>query len=123
MVKAFLKSGCVIFFILVFIVLAHIIYFGSTYIDTTIISGEGYGFKIGQTKEEVFQKATDVYQNEKYQLTKDQNRWEIRFQTQCLSHRELFLSLKRFLSQGVRVLQGFPSQPSPSFPLVRFLTG
>ena len=47
---------------IIFAVLIYAGYLIATYIDETITSGEGYGFKIGETKEQVFQRAGQIYQ-------------------------------------------------------------
>lgn len=60
-------KSVVLKFILVVVVLA-VLYVGGwffywwiTYIDKTVTKGEAYGFKIGQTKEEVYAAARDVF--------------------------------------------------------------
>ena len=98
--KTFFKISCVVVGISLFIVFLNIGYLWLTYIDDTISSGEGYGFKIGETKEQVFERATMVFQGERmyvlnpldkqgygvheelefisedYNLLKNRNKWE-----------------------------------------------
>jgi hypothetical protein len=50
------------------IVCAIVFYIGYrwlTYIDDAITSGDGYGFSIGDSKEQTFEKANNLYQNKK----------------------------------------------------------
>lgn len=100
---------CIVIVVITCIVLWYVGNFKLTYIDDTITSGEGYGFIIGETKEQVFQKAAKIYQNEKilflypvdeqgfgldkeikftskeYQLVNDRNEWEFIFATDYFS--------------------------------------
>lgn len=53
---------CVI--VILLFALGKLIYFKLTYIDEKIIIGDGFGFKIGDTKEDTFQNIIKNYQNQ-----------------------------------------------------------
>ena len=98
--KTLFKVTCVVVGIMIFIGLFRIGYLWLTYIDDTITSGEGYGFNIGETKEQIFDKAIKIFQDENiyilnsldgrgyrsheefeftsedYELLKNRNKWE-----------------------------------------------
>ena len=89
--------------IVICVVLCHIAYLWATYIDETITSGEGYGFKIGETKKQVYHKAGELFKDKKvyflhpideqnhgphkelryssdeYEIIKDRNKWNFYF--------------------------------------------
>lgn len=95
----------IIICVIVCIILFNICNFWLTYIDETIISGEGYGFAIGDSKQQVFGKANKLYQDKKlfilypsdhqglgphrefnfteeeYELIKDRNLWDFHYPT------------------------------------------
>ena len=98
--KTLFKSGCIVVGIVICTVLLYVGWLWLTYIDDTIVSGEGYGLKIGETKIQVFDRAANSFQDEKifilypidkrgygphrkfeftsagYQLIKDRNMWK-----------------------------------------------
>ena len=53
---------CVI--VILLFILGKLIYFKLTYIDEKIIIGQGFGFKIGDTKEDTFQNIIKNYQDQ-----------------------------------------------------------
>ncbi|MCK5707228.1 MAG: hypothetical protein KAI43_06195 [Candidatus Aureabacteria bacterium] len=61
-----LVLGAVIAFLLLIIIptMSYVGYLTFTYIDDTVITGEKYGFKIGESKEVVFQKARELYKDQ-----------------------------------------------------------
>jgi hypothetical protein len=84
-------------------IIGYIIYLRATYICETITSGEGYGFKIGDTKEQVYNKTAELFkdgkvfilyplneqdfgphkqikfESQEYKLIEDSNVWEFYF--------------------------------------------
>ena len=60
--RAYITFGS-IFSVLAILVASYVIYCWATYIDETISIGQAYGFTIGETKLEVFEKAKNVYKN------------------------------------------------------------
>lgn len=101
--KLFFKTSGVVAIIAICTILGHIVYLWATYIDETATSGESYGFKIGETKEEVFRKTGDLfkdkkvyflhplgknnhgphkelrYSSEDYEIIKERNKWDLYF--------------------------------------------
>lgn len=101
--KLLFKISCVIVIIAICAVLGYIVYLWATYIDETITSGEGYGLKIGDTKEQVYRKARGLfkdkkvyflhpmdkqnygphkelkYSSEDYEIIKDRSKWDFYF--------------------------------------------
>ncbi|MCX5635102.1 MAG: hypothetical protein NTW55_04595, partial [Planctomycetota bacterium] len=63
--KLLFKISSVMIVIVTCAVLCYVIYLWATYIDKTITSGEGYGFKIGDTKEQVYHKAAELFKDDK----------------------------------------------------------
>ena len=61
--KTVSKTFGSIFGVLAIIVVCYSIYCWATYIDETISTGEAYGFTIGETKLEVFEKAKNTYKD------------------------------------------------------------
>lgn len=107
--KAIGIAACIVFIVILCIILWYVGNFKLTYIDETTTSGEGHGFIIGETKEQVFHKAAKIYQNDKilfpypvdeqgyglnkeitftldeYPLISDRNEWEFTFATDNFS--------------------------------------
>ena len=101
--KLLLKISCVVVIIAICALLCHIVYLWATYIDEAITSGEGYGLKIGDTKEQVYHKAGELFKDKKvyflhpiderrygphkelgfssdeYEMIKDRDLWEFYF--------------------------------------------
>jgi hypothetical protein len=63
--KLLFKISCVVMAIVICAIICRVGYLWGTYIDETITSGEGYGFEIGETKEQVYYKASEFFQDSK----------------------------------------------------------
>ena len=63
--KMVLKVSCIVLSVLIVLVSARVAYLWATYIDKTVLVGEGYGFRIGSTRDEVFKRAAEIYKNDK----------------------------------------------------------
>ncbi len=101
--KLILKIVYVVVLTIIFAVLIYAGYLIATYIDETITSGEGYGFKIGETKEQVYHKVGELFKDkqvyilhplgkqnhgphkelrhtsEEYEIIKVRDRWDFYF--------------------------------------------
>ena len=104
-----------------FVGFLYLSYFWLTYINETIIAGEGYGFNIGEAKEQVFSNAIKAFQEEQvyilnpidergygpheeieftsedYELLKNRNKWDFYYS------KNYFDSIKLTFEQDILV--------------------